>query len=230
MAPMLEPLYFGLGAVISGLGVWGWMRRTPQEAAAPRERYQLTTGWRVSEFDDPVLVVRDIQGVQVPAGAKVLASGLVDSSVQAGCDVRQAAEVRAEFVLDRARGRALLWFGGAREGSMGLITTDATLVARLENEFKSLWDKAEPYVERYKIAELSGRTGVTVETEGEVQEVIPWRDQWMMRLTDQGHVLGVLVPKDPTALETQRVRVKGRLEKDRGGYVVLRAEDVRSVM
>ncbi len=231
-ALMLDALWVALGAVVGAAGAFGaltWFRRSVPARDGPRERFQLTTGWRVSEFQDPVLVVRELQGVAVPQGALVIASGLVDADIQAACEVRQAPEVRAEFVLDRAHRRALLWFGGARVGSMGLITTDETIVARLENEFKGLWDKAEPYVERYKIAQLSGRTGVTVETEGEVQEVIPWRDAWMLRLTDQGHVLGVLLPKDPTALEGRRVRVRGSLEKDRGGYVVLRAEDVREV-
>ncbi len=230
---MLDALSLLVGAA-AGAGAALVLARRPAAGTAARGApaagaFQLTTGWRVSEFDAPVVVARDVQGVQVPAGTRVVASGLVDAQVQNDCDVRQAPPVRAEFVLDAQAGRALLLPGGARAGSLGLLTTDAAIVERLETEFRSLWDKAEPYLERYRIGELRGRDGVRVETEGEVQDVLPWKDGFMLRLEDQGHVLGVLVGKDPSALQGQRIVVRGQLGRDEGGYVVLEASDVRRV-
>lgn len=227
---MLDALSLGLGAAV-GAGVVGLLLRRPGASASggAGERFQLTTGWRVGEFREPVLVVRDLVDVQVPDGVRVVASGLVDADVQQRCEVRQVPPVRAEFVLDAAARRALLLPGGARPGTLGLLTSEAAVVDRLETEFRTLWDRGEPYVERYRIGELGSRMGVTVETEGEAQDVLPWRERWMLRLEDQGHVLGVLVSRDPSALQGQRIRVRGRLGRDDHGYVVLDAADVRRV-
>lgn len=226
---MLDALSLGLGAAVGAGAVAFLWTRARRADARPAERFQLTTGWRVNEFREPVLVVRDLVDVRVPDGARVVASGLVDAEVQHRCRVRQVPPVRAEFVLDLEARRALLLPGGARAGTLGLLTSEPAVFERLESEFRGLWERGEPYVERYRLGELGGRTGVTVETEGEAQDAMAWREQWMLRLEDQGHVLGVLVPKDPSGLVGQRIRVRGRIGRDDNGYVVLNAEDVRRV-
>lgn len=225
---MLDLLSVGLGLAVGAGAMWA-VRFRRANATPTTDRFQLTTGWRVGEFRDPVLVVRDLVDVPVPDGVRVMASGLVDADVQARCEVRQVPPVRAEFILDEAAGRALLFPGGARAGTLGLLTSEPSVLERLAAEVRSLWDKGEPYVERYRIGELGHRTGVFVETEGDVQDVLSWHDQWMVRLEDQGHVLGVLVPKDPSALTGSRIRVQGRLGRDDNGYVVLHAKDIRRV-
>lgn len=211
-----------VGGAVAAVAMETLRRRRP---AAPPPK--LTTGWRLTELHRPVVVARDVVHVAVPPEAKVLASGLVDPGVQAACDVRQVPPVRAEFALDLEARRGLLFLGGLRQGSMALVTADEATVARLVSEFRTLWDRAQEYVERYRIGELGGRTGVTVETEGYVQDVLPWHEAFMVRLEDQGHVIGVVVDKDPASLKEQRIRVKGRLQKDDRGYPVLAAHDIR---
>ena len=104
---------------------------------------------------------------------------------------------------------------------------DAQLVARLAAEASSLWDRGEPYVERRGLADAAARAGVAVETQGTVLDVLPDQGAFLMRLEDAGQVLGVRVEREPSELKGQRVLVRGQMAKDKGGYPVLVASDLR---
>ncbi len=195
----------------------------------PVQREKLTAAWRLSELKQPVLVARDVLDVDVPANAKVYASGLVDPQVQQACRVYEVPAVNAEFALDLAQQRAILFLGGVRKDALALVTVDEVLFARLETEYKRLADRGGEYVERFRIQDLGGRSGVTIETEGVVQDALPWKGRFMIRLEDQGHIIGVMVNKDPSSLQDKRIRVKGTLKKDETGYPVVDAIDLRTL-
>ncbi len=189
---------------------------------------KLTTGWRIRELGQPVLVARDVVDVQVPRGCQIYASGVVDPAILAACKVQQVPPVRTEFAFDAANRRAIMFTSGVRDGTLALITVDPAIVDRLETEYKTLASHAGDYVERLRIQELAGKAGVTVETRGVVQDVLPFQDRFMMRLEDQGNVIGVLCNRDPSELEGMRVQVRGPVEK-RTGYPVIEAEDIRRI-
>ena len=224
---MLDILSIVIGLVVGGLAVGIALETTGRNREAPPATVKLTTGWRLGELHDPILVARDVLDADVPAGTRVVASGLVDASVQDACEVRQVPPVRAEFALDITAGRAFLFPGGVRRNAMALLTVDPAIVQRLETEFRTLWERGDPYVERHRIGDLAGRNGTTVEVDGVVADVLPFQDRFMMRLEDQGSIIGVLVQKDASELVDERVRVRGRLDKDQTGYAVIVAQDIR---
>jgi hypothetical protein len=225
-----DALWFTVGLVAGIVGTavlleaMGRARQT-----TPQVQSKLTTGWRISELADPVLVARDVLDVDVPAQCPIYASGVVSPELVKRGTVRQVPPVRTEFALDRKRARALIFTAGVRDDALALVTVDEELVSRLESEWRLLATRAGDYVERLRIQDLAGRTGVSVETRGLVKDVLPFRDRFMMRLEDEGHVIGVLVEKDPGALRDERVLVRGGLRKDETGYPVIEAVDIRRI-
>lgn len=196
--------------------------------AGPVAKTKLTTGWRIAELDKPLVVARDVEA-EVPAGARVLASGEVAASAYAAATVRQVAHTPAEFAVDDAGTKALLFLGGVRPDATALVTVDPELVGRLVQQAKSLWDQSEPYVERRGLAEVASRAGLLVETQGTVQDVLPYQGAYLLRLEDAGQILGVRVDKEPSELRGQRVLVRGRMAKDATGYPLLHANDLRRI-
>lgn len=223
-------LALAIGLFAGGIAVAVVMEATgrlrPQ--ATKEDPSKLTSGWRIRELGQPVLVARDVVDVQVPPGCTIFASGVVDPAILKACKVQQVPAVRTEFAFDAAKGRAILFTSGVRDGTLALVTVDETLVKRLETEYRTLAAHAGDYVERLRIQELAGKAGVTVETRGAVQDVLPFQDRFMMRLEDQGHVIGVLCDRDPSELEGLRVQVRGPIEK-RTGYPVILAKDIRRI-
>lgn len=187
---------------------------------------KLTTSWRLSELGQPLVVARDVEA-DVPAGSRVVASGQVAAEVFASCEVRQVPHVSAEFAVDPVRHRVLLFLGGVRPGAQAMLAVESDLVARLQAEAQALWERADPYVERRSLADAATRQGLVVETQGTVQDVIPYQGTFLMRLEDNGQVLGVQVETEPSELRGQRIVVRGKVLKDRSGYPLLKATDVR---
>ncbi|MGB1586118.1 MAG: hypothetical protein ACPHID_03635 [Thermoplasmatota archaeon] len=224
----MELLWLLGGAVLGAGGAFIAMRK-PQQAPAAKRNITLTTGWRLSELGKPLVVADDVGDLDIPAGTRILAAGLVDPAVQGQAQVEAIPSVRAQFALDEDRRRALLFLGGVQRGTMAALTTDTDLVSRLDAEAKRMASRAETYVERRRIQELAGRHGVLVEVDGVAQDVLPYQEGFMIRLEDQGHIIGVLVQKDASELAGDRLRVLGRLEKDRSGYTVIQATDVRRI-
>lgn len=192
----------------------------------PAETMKLTSTWRLAELGTPLVVARDVE-VEVPAGTRVIASGTVAAEAFVAADVRQVPHVGAEYAVDQGRRRVLLFLGGVRAGGQAILSVDPTVVARLEAEAMALWERADPYVERRALSDAAGRHGLVVETQGVVQEVIPYHGAFLLRLEDNGQVLGVQVDKEPSELRGQRVVVRGKMGKDRGGYPMLKASDLR---
>jgi hypothetical protein len=187
---------------------------------------KLTSTWSLAELGTPLVVARDVEA-DVPAGSRVVASGTVATEAFATAEVRQVPHVAAEYAVDPARRRVLLFLGGVRPGAQAILSADPTVVARFEAEATAMWERAEPYVERRALSDAAGRHGIVVETQGTVQDILPYQGAFLLRLEDAGHVLGVRVEKEPSELRGERVVVRGKMQKDKGGYPVLMASDLR---
>ncbi len=222
-------LYAMAGFVVGATVVAILFEAMARGRSKPGETVKLTAGWRLSELQDPIIVARDLLDVEVPQGARIVSSGLVGAAAFGRGQVRQVPAVPAEFALDAKRGKALLFLGGIESGSLALLSVDPALLARLNAEATGLWERGDPYVERRSIAELAGRSGIVVETQGTVQDVLPYQGRFLLRLEDAGHVVGVQVDKDPADLRSERVLVRGKLVKDRTGYPLLEAFDLRRI-
>lgn len=223
---MAEWVWLAAGVLV-GAAAAGVLVDLRWRSRAPRGKLEATSQWRFAGLRDPTLVVRDLQGVDVPPGTRVLASGLVDPAVQQTCVVRQVDTVPAEYALDATRTHALLLVGGAQPGSLALATSDPVLVERLGREAALLWERARPYAQHLSVASLAGRTGIAVETTGRIQEGVPYQSRYLARLEDNGAAVGLLVDRDPTPLQGERVQVRGRLVKDDKGYTAIEATDIR---
>ena len=216
-----------VGGVVGTAVIMEAMGRTRQ--LDPVQSTKLTGGWTLKEMGAPTLVVRDVVDLDVPAGCEVFASGTVPPDLHQTCRVHQVPEVRVEFAIDPHKERALLFTAGARKGTIALLTVEPALVSRLDSEWRTVASRAGAYVERLTIAGLAGRSGVVVETQGLVQDVLPFKDQYMIRLEDDGAVIGVLVRKDPEGLRDERILVRGPLAKDDKGYPYIDGEDIRRI-
>lgn len=214
---------FAIGLAAGAVVAWTWLRAPRRAPAVP---LRLTSTWRLSELGAPLVVARDVEA-EVPAGSRVVASGQAAPEAIAAAQVRQVPAVTAEYAVAPGSGRALLFLGGVRAGSQAIVADDPAVVARLEAEATALWEKATPYVERRALAEAAGRAGVDVETQGTVLDVLPYQGSYLLRLEDHGSVLGVQVAREPSELKGARVLVRGRMGKDKGGYPVLVASDLR---
>lgn len=219
-----------IGLVTGAIAVAAVMEATGRNkpTASKEDASKLTSGWRVRELGQPILVARDVLDVQVPHGCKIYASGVVDPAILKVCDVQQVAAVRSEFAFDVKSRRAILFTSGVRDGSLALVTVEPALVDRLETEYRTLAAQASQYVERLRIQDLAGKAGVTVETRGVVQNVVPFHNRFMLRLEDQGSIIGVMCDRDPSELEGLRVQVRGPIDKHTG-YPVIAAEDIRRI-
>ncbi|HLF15881.1 MAG TPA: hypothetical protein VI796_00380 [Candidatus Thermoplasmatota archaeon] len=218
-----------LGFVVGAIAVAIVLEAMGRGRAKAPASWKLTTAWSLSELGAPLVVAHDLLEADVPTGTRVTASGTVSAEVFAKAEVRQVPPVRAEFAIDSAGTRALLFTAGIRPGAMALLTVDPGTVARLATEARELWESASPYVERVAIAQLGGRSGVVVETEGTVQETLPYKDRFLLRLADGGDIIGVVVAKDPAELRHERIVVRGKLVRDRTGYALIEASDLRRV-
>lgn len=185
----------------------------------------MTATWSLAELARPLVVARDVD-VEVPAGARLVVAGTVTGQAYAAAQVRQVPDVPGEYALDAARGKALLFLGGVRSGTLALASRDAVLVARLAAEAEALWQRGAPYVEALPLADAARRLGVPLAVQGLVTEVLPRQGAFLMRLEDQGQSLGVRVQVDASELKGQRILVQGQMQRD-GGYPVLVASDVR---
>ena len=218
--------WMGLVAGLAALVAGAWMLRVSLQRRPQAAAERLTSTWRLAELGAPLVVARDVEA-DVPAGARVVVSGQVAPEAFAAAQVRAAPHVPGEYAVDAARGRALLFLGGVRAGALALPTDEPALVARLAADAEALWARAEPYVERRSLGDVAGRVGLAVETQGTVADVLPYHGAFLLRLEDGGDVVGVQVDREPTELKGQRVLVRGTVGKDKGGYPVLKATDLR---
>lgn len=228
---MVDVLWLAIGiiggAVATAIALEAMGRARAKAPSTPTVK--LTSGWHLRELGAPIIVATDVLDVSVPDGCTIYASGVVDPEVLDRCEVHQVPPVRTEFAFDPERRRALVFTAGLREDTLALLSVEEGTLARLETEWRTLAGRAGEYVERLRIRDLAGKSGVTVETQGLVQDVVPWKERFMIRLEDDGHIIGVVVDKDPDALREEKVLVKGTLRKDRTGYAVIEADEIRRI-
>lgn len=214
---------FIVGVVAAGIAVELGLKKW---FSAP-DSSKLTTIWSLTELHAPEVVATSLHpGVEVPANARIVCAGDLPPSKK-GLNVRRNAESKGSFAIDSRRARALLFLGGIEKGSLALWTVDERMIERLRAEFNRLWTRSTDYVERASVAEIASKANVTVETRGIVQDVIPYKGKYMLRLTDRGDAVGVLVDND-LQVRGQKVLVKGIVRTSSSGYPMVEALEVKA--
>lgn len=193
---------------------------------APPENSKLTTVWSLAELPAPLVAARTIHGAKVPKNARLLAGGAY-AGERDGFDLRTSAELKGNFAVDANVPRALIFLGDIAPGTLALWTVDERLIERLRSEFNRLWGRSTDYLENVAIADVPKKANLSVRTEGTVQDVVPYRGNYLLRLTDHGETVGVLV-EEPLAMNGKRVAVTGIVRASSSGYPLIEAVEVRA--
>ncbi|HLE47807.1 MAG TPA: hypothetical protein VI818_05870, partial [Candidatus Thermoplasmatota archaeon] len=209
---------FVVGLIAAGIAVELGLKKL----FAPPDQSKLTTIWSLSELQSPEVVATSLSpAVEVPATARIVTAENVPPPVR-GVQIRRNAAAKGSFALDAQKPRALLFLGGIEPGSLALWTVDEKLIDRLRSEFNRLWTRSTDYVERAKVAQIADKPNVTIETTGMVQDIIPYKGRFLMRLTEAGEAVGVLVDQD-LPVRGHRVTVKGIVRPSSSGYALVEA-------
>jgi len=193
---------------------------------SPPENSKLTTVWSLSELPAPLIAARTISGANVPKNARLLTAGRY-TGARDGFDLRTSGELKGNFAVDANAARALIFLGDIAPGTLALWTIDERLIERLRSEFNRLWGRSVDYVEKVEIADVPKKANLSVLTEGTVQDVVPYRGSYLLRLTDRGETVGVLV-EQPVAMNGKRVAVTGIVRASSSGYPLIEAVEVRA--
>lgn len=214
---------FVVGVVAAGIAVELGLKKW---FSAP-DSSKLTTIWSLTELSSPEIVATSLHaGVEVPASARIVCASDIPAS-RKGLNVRRNGEVKGSFAIDANRARAVLFLGGIEKGSLALWTVDERIIERLRAEFSRLWTRSTDYVERASVADIATRANATVETTGIVQDVIPYKGKYMLRLSDRGDAVGVIVDQD-LQVRGQKVTIKGIVRTSSSGYPLLEALEVKA--
>jgi hypothetical protein len=211
---------FVAGVVAAGIAVEFGLKKL----LSPPDNSKLTRVWSLSELQEPLIVTTSIEGVSVPKGAQVVTRETLPPG-SSHYRARTNGEVRGNFAVDAKNPRAVLFLGGIKKDSLALWTVDDSLITRLRAEFNRLWTRSLDYVEQVSIADAPKRANAAIEMTGHVQDVLPFKDRFMMRLTDKGETIGVILDK-PMDVTGQRVTVKGIVKPSTSGFALVEAVEV----
>ena len=204
---MLEPISiligFCIGVVAVAIAIELAWKKTP-----PLETCKLTTNWSINEIKNPSIVAEQFEG-RLPEGARIIGDEI---QIREGEEVEaRRGEARGNFAI--GKDRALIFSGKMKKGKIALRTTDDLIIQRLREEFERLWRKGEREMYSFfKISELPKKENIPVITRGVVRAIVPYRGKFLMRLSDGGHFIGVLI-NERLDLTRKEVEVKGELKE-----------------
>lgn len=214
---------FVVGVAAAGIAVELGLKKL---FSAP-ETNKLTTAWSLAEFPTPWVAAKTVESIKIPKNTR-LVTAQTYAGARDGFDLRKNPEVAGSFAVDANLPRGLLFLGDVKPGTLALWTVDERLIERLRAEFNRHWSRSTDHVERVAVGQVSGKPNLTIQTEGTVADVIPYRGNFLMRLTDGGETVGVMVDKE-LPLRGRRVSVTGVVRASSSGYPLVEAVEVQQV-
>lgn len=212
---------FVVGVVAAGFAVELGLKKLFR----PPENTKLTRVWSLNEFGQPLVSATRIELVKVPARGRVVTAHEYGGSRE-GITLRTNQETSGNFVVDAKHNRALIFLDDIRPGALALWTVEEPLIERLRSEFNRLWTRSTDYVEKVKLSAVPQKANFTIETLGTVEDVVPYKENYLMRLRDDGETVGVLTPRK-LSLTGSRVSVTGIVKTSSTGYPLIEAIEVR---
>jgi hypothetical protein len=195
---------------------------------SPPEHSKITQVWSLGELPTAMIAATSLNGVPAPRNSRVLVGGRYEGS-RDGFELRTSQELRGNFAVDATAPRALLFLGDIKPGAMAIWTVDERLIDRLRAEFTRLWSRSTDFVERVSVADVPKKANLTILTEGTVADVVPYRGNYLMRLTDHGETVGVLIERQ-IPVNGKRVTVTGVVRASGSGYPLIEAVEVRAAV
>ncbi len=169
------------------------------------ETCKIAKKWSLSELKNPLIVAEKLK-MDAPSGSKVVVR--VETAFSRGA--KQNSEVVGNFAL--GRDRALIFSGEIREGQLAFRTVDERILRSLRNLFNKFWE-GEGGEEETKV---SGRGTVTVR--GIAKAVVPYRDHYLIRLSYDKGVTGVIID-EKMELEGKKIEVEGEMVGDERPFI-----------
>jgi hypothetical protein len=184
---------FVVGIVAVSIAIeLGWKKEAPVQTC------KIARQWHLSEISRPIVVAEKLK-MQPPQNAQVV----VQTHTAYSKDAKQHSDVTGNFVL--GSDRALIFAGEIREGQMAFRTVDDAILRHLRSRFHHYWEDSG------QRAEETGVRGTgRVTARGIVKAVVPYRDQFLLRLSTSEGVIGVLV-NERLDLEGHKIEVDGEM-------------------
>ena len=192
---------FVVGIVAVSIAIeLGWKKEMPAQTC------KIARQWHLSEIPHPCIVAEKLK-VQPPQDAQVV----VQTHTAYSKDAMQHADTTGNFIL--GSDRALIFAGEIREGQMVFRTVDDAILRHLRSQFHRYWEESESTAEETGVR---GTGKVTVL--GIAKAVVPYRDQYLIRLSTSKGVIGVLV-NERMELEGHKIEIEGEMVGDERSFV-----------
>jgi len=164
--------------------------------SAPEKTCKLLKKWSLHEIKNPMIVAERLH-VEPPADAKIVVANPSSHAKNA----RENPDVMGNFAV--GLNKAYIFAGEIKEGQIAMVTSDEDILKELRSMFYEFYRKKEKVV---SYVPKKGR----VRIRGIVRAVFPYRDGYLMRLSYEGGVVGVIL-KERMDVEGRRVEVEGEV-------------------
>ncbi len=171
------------------------------------ETCKIAKRWSISEISNPLIVAEKLK-MDAPRNAKVVVK--VETAFSRGAKVNP--DAYGNFIL--GSDRALIFSGEIREGQLAFRTVDERILRNLRELFRKFWEEEEG---EETTAEKSRRKG-TVTVRGIAKAVVPYREHYLIRLSYEGGVIGILID-EKMELEGRKIEVEGEMVGDERPFI-----------
>ncbi len=224
----MDTIAFGIGLVVGMVGAAAAIEIGQKWLTKKKITTNLTHFWSISEIDGPVVAAKEIEGVNFPAGTRIVTAAEPDAQTAKRCKVRINKDVDANFVV--GSNRALILSGALKPGTAALWTVDEEMIAALKSEFDNLWQGGSAVPENMTINEALAKSEGEVKVRGLVSLVTKYKDDYhILQISEEGGAsVGILVDSFPEGIVGKAIEVVGTVDPFYGGGVI-RPRQIRVV-
>ncbi|MCD6512963.1 MAG: hypothetical protein J7K61_05115 [Thermoplasmata archaeon] len=191
----MDIISFVTGLVVGILAVsiaveFAWRKSFPEKTC------KITEKWDLNDIQAPMIVAEKLL-VEPPSNAKVV----VASPTPFAKNARENSDLKGNFVV--GLNKAYIFGGEIKEGQIAIVTADEDIMKDLKSKFYEYWKKKE------RVTSSISSSG-NVRIRGVVRAVFPYRDGYMMRVSYEKGVIGVIL-KEKMDVEGRRVEIEGNM-------------------
>ncbi len=180
-----------VGIVIVSIAVeFAWKKSMPEKTC------KLITKWSLNELKNPLIVAERLH-IAPPPEAKVV----VATPTPLAKNARENSNVTGNFAI--GLNKAFIFAGEIKEGQLAIVTSDEDIIKELRDLFYDFYRVKE------KVVSYVPKKG-KVRIRGIVRAVFPYRDGYLMRVSYEGGLVGVLL-KERMDVEGRRVEIEGEV-------------------
>jgi len=194
----MEVITFVAGGIVGIVAVsiaveFAWKKSLPEKTC------KLIKKWDLRDIKNPLIVAEKLL-VDAPPGAKVV----VASPTPHAGNAKENSEVTGNFVI--GLNKAYIFAGEIREGQIAIVTSDEDTIKELRRIFYDFYRGHE------KVKSYTPAGKGMVRIRGVVRAVFPYRDGYMMRVSYEKGLVGVIL-KEKMDVEGRRVEVEGEMKE-----------------